>query len=91
MVIDGERLEGEVISLCGAGGVCEAMKTGLLLAGLRINFNERAPLAGFITPCVAVWDRSGLTGKRRDFGALKGLTPFQLETRFFLLICLNLV
>ena len=36
------------------------MKTGLLLAGLRINFNQRAPLAGFITPCVAFWDRSGL-------------------------------
>ena len=36
------------------------MKTGLLLAGLRINFNQGAPLAGFITPCVAVWDRSGL-------------------------------
>ena len=34
------------------------MKTGSL-AGLRINFNQRAPLAGFITPCVAVWDRSG--------------------------------
>ena len=28
------------------------MKTGLLLAGLRINFNRRAPLAGFITPCL---------------------------------------
>ena len=39
--------------------VCEAMKTGLLLAGLRINFDQRAPLAGFIPPCVAVWDRSG--------------------------------
>ena len=36
------------------------MKTGLLLAGLRINFNQRAPLAGFKTPCVAVWGRSGL-------------------------------
>ena len=36
------------------------MKTGLLLVGLRINFNQRAPLAGFITPCVAVRDRSGL-------------------------------
>ena len=44
-----ERSEGEVISLCGAGGVCEATKTGLLLAGLRINFNQRAPLTGFIT------------------------------------------
>ena len=53
------------------GGVCEAInenwlaacrikKTGLLLAGLRINLNQRAPLAGFITPCVAVWGRSGL-------------------------------
>ena len=36
------------------------MKNGLLLAGLRINFNRRAPLGGYITPCVAVWDRSGL-------------------------------
>ena len=36
------------------------MKSGLLLAGLRINLKQkRAPLAGFITPCVAVWDRSG--------------------------------
>ena len=59
VVTDVERLEGEVVSLCGVGGVCEAMKTGLLLAGLRINFNQRAPLAGFIIPCVAVWDRSG--------------------------------
>ena len=33
VVMDVERLEGEVISLCGAGGMCEAMKTGLLLAG----------------------------------------------------------
>ena len=57
--MDVERLEGEVISLCGAGEVCEAMKTGLLLAGLRINFNQRALLAGFVTPCVTVWDRSG--------------------------------
>ena len=40
LVIDVERLEGEVLSLCGAGGVCEAMKTSLLLAGLRINFNH---------------------------------------------------
>ena len=59
MVMDVDRLEGEVISLYGAGGVCEAMKTGLLLAGLRINFNQRASLAGFVTPCVTVWDRSG--------------------------------
>ena len=59
VVTDVERSEGEVILLCGAGVVCEAMKTGLLLAGLRINFNQRAPLAGFVTPCVAVWDRSG--------------------------------
>ena len=27
---------------------------GLLLVGLRINFSQRAPLAGFISPCVAV-------------------------------------
>ena len=67
MVIDVERLEGEVISLCMAGGVCEAMKTGLLLAGLRINFNQRAPLAGFITPCVTVWDRSGSTRDISEF------------------------
>ena len=57
--IDLERLEREVISLCGAGGVCEAIKTGSLLAGLRINFNQRAPLAGFITLSVAIWGRSG--------------------------------
>ena len=61
VVVDVERLEGEVISLCGAGGVCLVMKTGLLLAGLRITFNQRAPLAGFVTPCVTVWDRSGST------------------------------
>ena len=42
VVMDVERLEGEVILLYGAGGVCEAMKTGLMLAGLRINFNQRA-------------------------------------------------
>ena len=40
------------------------MRTGLLRAGLRINFNQRAPLAGFITPCVAAWDRSGLIQHR---------------------------
>ena len=40
--------------------MCEAMETGLLLAGLKINFNQRAPLAGFITPRVVVWDRSGV-------------------------------
>ena len=34
------------------------MKTSLLLAGYGINFNQRAPLARFRTPCVAVWDRS---------------------------------
>ena len=54
MVIDVERLEKEVVSLCGEGGVCEAMETGLLLAGLRITFNQRGPLAGFITPSVVV-------------------------------------
>ena len=43
------------------------MKTGLLLAGLRINFNQRAPLAGFITPCAAVWDRSGLIREPSDY------------------------
>ena len=64
VVVDVERLEGEVISLCGAGRVCVAMKTGLLLAGLRINFNQRAPLAGFVTPCVTVWDRSGSTPRQ---------------------------
>ena len=53
MVIGVERLE-EVISLFGEGGMCEAMETGLLLAGLRINFNQRAPLAEFITPYVVV-------------------------------------
>ena len=57
--IDVERLEGGVISLCGACGVCEAMKTGFLLPGLRINLNQRVHLAGFITPSVAIWDRSG--------------------------------
>ena len=38
-----------MISSCGAGGVCAAFKTGLLLTGLSINFNRRAPLAGFVT------------------------------------------
>ena len=45
----------------GGWGACEAMKTGLLHlqdSGLGINFNQRA-FAGFITPCVVVWDRSG--------------------------------
>ena len=37
----------------------EAIKTGLQLAGSRIDFNQGAPLAGYITPCVVVWDRSG--------------------------------
>ena len=48
-----------MISLCGVGGMCKAMKAGLLLAGLRINFNQRAPPAGFATPRDTVWDRSG--------------------------------
>ena len=56
-MVDVERLGREVISLCGAGGVCMSVKTGLLLAGLSINFNQRAPLAGFVTPCVTVKDR----------------------------------
>ena len=42
------------------GGWGEAMKTGLLIAGLRINFNQRASLAGFLTPCAAGWGRSDL-------------------------------
>ena len=50
VVIDVERLEEEVVSLCGEGGVCEAKETGFLLAGLRINFNQGAPLAGYTTP-----------------------------------------
>ena len=57
-----ERLEGGVISLCGAGGVCEAINENWLAAW--INFNPEAPLAGFITPCVAVRDRSGLIPAR---------------------------
>ena len=59
MVIDVERSEGDVVSLCGESGVGEAMKTGLQLAGSRIDFNQGAPFAGFITPCAVVWDRSG--------------------------------
>ena len=39
--------------------MCGAVETGLLLAGLNINFNQKAPLAGFMAPCVVVWDRSG--------------------------------
>ena len=66
MVTDVERLKGEMISLCGAGGVCEAMKTDLLLAGLRINFNQRAPLAGFITPVL----RFGIVRVQLDFSFL---------------------
>ena len=55
-----------MISLCGAGGVCEAINENWLAAcGLRINFNQRAPLAEFITSCVAVWDRSGLILKKK--------------------------
>ena len=41
MVVDVERLE--AFSLCVARGLCEAMRRGLLLAGLRVNFNQRAP------------------------------------------------
>ena len=36
------------------------MKTGMKLAGSRIDFNQGAPLAGLITPCVVVWDHAGL-------------------------------
>ena len=36
VVIDVERLEGEVISLCGAGGVCEAINE-IWLAACRIK------------------------------------------------------
>ena len=36
------------------------METSLQLAGSRIEFNQGAPLAGFTTPCVVVWDRSDL-------------------------------
>ena len=43
MVIDVERLEGEVIPFCGAGGSCEAMKTGLLLAGLKDQLQPKSP------------------------------------------------
>ena len=32
VVIDVERLEGEVVSLCGAGGVCEAINENWLAA-----------------------------------------------------------
>ena len=59
VVIDVDRLEGEVISLCGAGGVWGAINENWL-AACRINFNQKAPLARFITPCLAVWDRSSL-------------------------------
>ena len=43
VVVGVERLEGEVISLCGAGGVCEAMETGLLLAGLGSTSTKEPP------------------------------------------------
>ena len=52
--------------------MCGAVETGLLLAGLNINFNERAPLAGFITPCVEVWNRSG---SFNSFGKTTKLFP----------------
>ena len=57
------------------------MKTGLLLAGLRINFNQRAPLEGFITPCIAVWDRSGLIEENKSNYAFP-CSPLQLELLF---------
>lgn len=60
VVIDVERSEEDVISLCGEGEGCEAMQTGLQLAGLRTNFNQKARLAGCIASCVAVKNRSGL-------------------------------
>ena len=55
VVMDVERFEEGVISLCGEGGVCEVMKTGLQLARSGTNFNQRARLAGFITPRVVVY------------------------------------
>ena len=78
-MIDVERLEGGVISLCGAGGVREAMQTGFLLAGLRINTQPKSPLAGFITPCVAVWDRSGsFTNKCLVLPSFRGITAVRV-------------
>ena len=62
VVIDVERLEGEVIlSSCGAGGVCEAINENWLAAcGIKDQLQPKSPRAGFVTRCVAVWDRSGL-------------------------------
>ena len=57
----------------------QSMKTGLLLAGLRINFNQRAPLAGFITPCVAVWDRSGLIQTVTHYHILYGVVEKRVK------------
>ena len=40
--------------VCGESWVCGAMKTGVQRAGSRVNFNQKTPLAGFVTSCVAV-------------------------------------
>ena len=66
----------------GRVGCVEAMKTGLLLAGVRISFNQGAPLAGFTTPCVGVWDRSGSiqNSKFTASGLTKSINPFSCES-----------
>ena len=44
VVIDGERLEGEVTSLCGAGGVCEAITENRLAAcRIKDQLQPRSP------------------------------------------------
>ena len=65
VVIDVEHFEREVISLCGAGGVCEAInETWLAAFRIKDQLQPKSTLARFITPCVAVWDRSGLIYRR---------------------------
>ena len=44
VVIDGERLEGELISLCGAGGVGEAINENWLAASrIKDQLQPRSP------------------------------------------------
>ena len=46
-----------------------------LVAGSRINFNRRDPLAGFTKPVFARWNGSGLIGSECHTTSFYGRTP----------------
>ena len=76
MVIDGERLEGEVISLCGTGGVGEAINENWLAAcRIKDQLQPKSPPRRIYNPRCCGLGSFGFGFNSRVRGHTKVLEP----------------